>query len=107
MPTFNAKVVKYNNDLQGTVIIDGKEYSFDNLVKDEQVEIEMSKDKSRVTVKRICSSSPNRVKPNCGIYDKCGGCSLQHVNYEATRDIKRDILMESITRYTKINPRNR
>ena len=76
MPTFNTKVVKYNNDLQGTVIIDGKEYSFDNLVKDEQVEIEMSKDKSRVTVKRICSSSPNRVKPNCGIYDKCGGCRM-------------------------------
>ena len=39
MPTFNTKVVKYNNDLQGTVIIDGKEYSFDNLVKDEQDEI--------------------------------------------------------------------
>ena len=42
MPTFNAKVVKYNNDLQGTVIIDGKEYSFDNLVKDEQVEIDVA-----------------------------------------------------------------
>ena len=50
--------------------------------------------------------SKDRVAPFCPYYTKCGGCSLQHVNYEATRDIKRDILMESITRYTKINPRS-
>ena len=50
--------------------------------------------------------SKDRVAPFCPHYTKCGGCSLQHVNYEATRDIKRDILMESITRYTKINPRS-
>ena len=50
--------------------------------------------------------SKDRVEPFCPYYTKCGGCSLQHVSYEATRDIKRDILMESITRYTKINPRS-
>lgn len=50
--------------------------------------------------------SKDRVSPFCPYYTKCGGCSLQHVSYEATGDIKRDILMESITRYTKINPRS-
>ena len=50
--------------------------------------------------------SVDRVEPFCPYYTKCGGCSLQHVNYKATGDIKRDILMESITRYTKINPRS-
>ena len=88
MPIINTKVVKYNNDLQGTVIIDGKEYSFDNLVQDEQVEIEISKDKSRVSVKRICTSSPNRVKPVCGIYNKCGGCSLLHIKYQEQLNMK-------------------
>ena len=50
--------------------------------------------------------SVDRAEPFCPYYTKCGGCSLQHVNYKATGDIKRDILMESITRYTKINPRS-
>ena len=50
--------------------------------------------------------SKDRVEHFCPYYTKCGGCSLQHVSYEATADIKRDILMESITRYTKINPRS-
>ena len=50
--------------------------------------------------------SKDRVEHFCPYYTKCGGCSLQHVNYQASGDIKRDILMESITRYTKINPRS-
>lgn len=50
--------------------------------------------------------SKDRVEHFCPYYTKCGGCSLQHVSYEASGDIKREILMESITRYTKINPRS-
>ena len=57
-------------------------------------------------VLELKTPSKDRVEPFCPYYTKCGGCSLQHVSYEATRDIKRDILMESITRYTKINPRS-
>ena len=57
-------------------------------------------------VLEIKTPSADRVEPFCPYYTKCGGCSLQHVNYKATGDIKRDILMESITRYTKINPRS-
>lgn len=108
MPIINTKVVKYNNDLQGTVIIDGKEYSFDNLVKDEQVEIEISKDKSRVSVKRICTSSPNRVKPVCGIYNKCGGCSLLHIKYQEQLNMKtylvENLFFETFNKYYKVNP---
>ena len=48
------------------------------------------------------TKSPDRVDSFCPYYTKCGGCSLQHVNYEASGAIKRDILMESITRYTKM-----
>ena len=51
-------------------------------------------------------SSPNRTTPFCPYYTKCGGCSLQHLDYKAQGELKREILMESITRYTKINPRS-
>ena len=54
----------------------------------------------------IKTPSPNRVVPFCPYYTKCGGCSLQHVDYKTQGELKRDILMESITRYTKLNPRS-
>lgn len=54
----------------------------------------------------IKTSSENRVAPFCPYYTKCGGCSLQHIDYKAQGELKREILMESITRYTKLNPRS-
>ena len=54
----------------------------------------------------IKTPSEARVTPFCPYYTKCGGCSLQHLNYKAQGELKREILMESITRYTKINPRS-
>ena len=50
--------------------------------------------------------SPDRVEHFCPYYTKCGGCSLQHTSYKSSSELKRSILMESITRYTKINPRS-
>ena len=50
--------------------------------------------------------SPDRVEHFCPYFTKCGGCSLQHTSYESSAELKRSILMESITRYTKLNPRS-
>jgi 23S rRNA (uracil-5-)-methyltransferase RumA len=50
--------------------------------------------------------SPNRTTPFCPYFTKCGGCSLQHIDYKAQGELKRELLMESITRYTKLNPRS-
>ena len=30
----------------------------------------------------IIEPSPFRVNPKCKVADRCGGCSIQHVNYE-------------------------
>jgi 23S rRNA (uracil1939-C5)-methyltransferase len=39
-----------------------------------------------------------RAKPCCPVYGSCGGCSLQHLGYEAQLEIKRSILCETFTR---------
>ena len=76
MAVITTKVEKYDTNLNGVVKVEGKDYSFENLIKDETVEVELSKDKSKVILKRILSESKYRVKPNCSIYNKCGGCNL-------------------------------
>jgi len=54
----------------------------------------------------IKTPSKMRVEPFCPYYTKCGGCSIQHVDYKESGNLKRDLLIESIARYTKINPRS-
>ena len=38
----------------------------------------------------IIKPSPLRVAPECAVFGRCGGCDLQHVDYEKTLDIKRE-----------------
>ena len=46
----------------------------------------------------ILEASPDRVKPACGIYGKCGGCNLQHMDYGAQLAAKTDILKDAFVR---------
>lgn len=41
-------------------------------------------------VKELITTSKDRVKPRCPVYDKCGGCSLQHMSYEAQLEFKKE-----------------
>ena len=45
--------------------------------------------------------SPNRVKPLCPVYDACGGCQVQHFDYNAMLLQKKDIIKKALDRYVK------
>ncbi|GAE31120.1 23S rRNA (uracil(1939)-C(5))-methyltransferase RlmD [Halalkalibacter hemicellulosilyticus] len=47
--------------------------------------------------------SSERIDPPCPVYEKCGGCQLQHMNYEATLAEKRSIVLQAFERHTKLN----
>jgi len=51
-------------------------------------------------LKKIRKKSPNRVNPPCPIYEKCGGCQLQHLAYDKQLAEKRDILIQALERHT-------
>ncbi|GKU84394.1 23S rRNA (uracil(1939)-C(5))-methyltransferase RlmD [Niallia sp. NCCP-28] len=54
-------------------------------------------------VKKIRKSSPFRVKAPCPIYEQCGGCQLQHLAYDQQLKEKRDIVLQSLERHTKLD----
>lgn len=43
--------------------------------------------------------SSDRVIPKCPYYEKCGGCHIQHLNYQAQCDFKKDIVKEAFDKY--------
>jgi 23S rRNA (uracil1939-C5)-methyltransferase len=54
-------------------------------------------------IKKIRKKSPYRVKPPCPVYEECGGCQLQHLRYDQQLKEKRDIVIQSLERHTKLN----
>jgi 23S rRNA (uracil1939-C5)-methyltransferase len=52
----------------------------------------------------ILEPSPLRVQPLCSLYGICGGCSLQHIHYEAQISAKTAILKEAFIRIGGLPP---
>jgi 23S rRNA (uracil1939-C5)-methyltransferase len=55
-------------------------------------------------VQRVTIASPDRVRPNCIVADKCGGCQLQHISYEAQLSAKFNQVMQTMRRIGNIDP---
>ena len=80
----------------------------------EEVEIKITKDMETYAygeVTKYKKMSEHRIKPRCEFYGKCGGCQLQHVNYDYQLKCKKDIVLEAFEKYfdgnyTKIDFRN-
>ena len=58
---------------------------------------------ARGEIDSIVRPSPDRVTPECAHYvaDKCGGCQLQHIGYDAQLEAKRRIVRDSLVRIGK------
>lgn len=52
-------------------------------------------------IKKIRKKSTHRVAPPCPIYEQCGGCQLQHLDYSQQLKEKRDIVVQAFERYFK------
>ncbi|MFC0557497.1 23S rRNA (uracil(1939)-C(5))-methyltransferase RlmD [Halalkalibacter alkalisediminis] len=57
---------------------------------------------SEAKVVKIRKRSKERIEPPCPIFSECGGCQLQHMEYQATLREKRDIVKQAFERHTKI-----
>jgi 23S rRNA (uracil1939-C5)-methyltransferase len=58
---------------------------------------------ARGALDMLLAPGPDRVDPPCPHYvnDKCGGCQLQHLRYDAQVEAKRAIIRDSLTRIGK------
>lgn len=74
----------------------------------EQVEAHFVEEKpgfARARTEKLVKPSPERIKPHCPYFLRCGGCHYQHTGYEQQLAIKQAILTETIQRIAKINLR--
>ena len=55
---------------------------------------------ARARLLRVLKPSPRRRKPPCPVYEACGGCQLQHIDYPFQLQLKRELVEEAFFRYT-------
>lgn len=60
---------------------------------------------ARARLGRLLEPSLHRVEPRCPHYvqDQCGGCQLQHVDYDTQLDARRTFVGEALRRIAKLN----
>jgi 23S rRNA (uracil1939-C5)-methyltransferase len=68
-----------------------------------RVRMDVRKRFARGTIEQILEPSRDRIQPPCPHYvnDRCGGCQLQHMRYEAQIEAKRGLIRDSLTRIGK------
>ena len=68
-----------------------------------RVSLERARRFARGRLEEVITPSPVRVAPPCPHYtaDRCGGCQLQHIAYDAQLEAKRRIIADSLTRIAR------
>lgn len=58
---------------------------------------------SKAEAVRIKVKAAKRVKPFCKHYDTCGGCQIQHIDYQEQLSLKEEMLFQAFNRYTNLD----
>lgn len=104
----NTKVRIYNYDHEGKGIsrIDNKIIFIPDSIEGELLDISITEDKNNYSIGKInniIEPSPKRIKPKCPYYEKCGGCSYQHLPLSDEENIKTYLVKDIINKYTGID----
>ena len=90
---------------EGIAYIDRKPVFIDGALPEEVVEADITLDKpnySRAALKQVVTPSKDRVKPACGLAEKCGGCPLMCLRYPAQLKYKKELLAEALYKYGNV-----
>ena len=66
--------------------------------------VKRSRSFDEAVVQGVVESSPNRVEPRCRFYERCGGCSLQHLSYDAQLRHKERTLLATLSAVADLSP---
>lgn len=89
----------------GVARIDGKVTFVRDALPGEDVEVEVTSERKKFNLARVVHFHkwhPDRVVPFCRHYGSCGGCSLQHLDYNAGLEYKRKWVKASFAKIAGI-----
>ncbi len=94
---------------KGIARVDGKTIFVSDVLPGEEAIIEIYKNKPSFSLGKLVElikPSPDRVQPKCPNFGICGGCSLQHLSFEAQIASKQKVLLDNLKHIGKVTAEN-
>ena len=101
-----SRIEKLDNQGRGITYFENKITFVENALEGERVSLvnlKRTKKYNEAEAENIEELNPNRVLPKCPYYKICGGCNLQHINYDYQSDYKLKKLKDIMMKYAGID----
>lgn len=102
---YEAEIIGIGHDGEGVGRVEGYTLFVPGALPGERVLVRVEhvkKQYGHAKLLRVLTASPDRVAPPCGIYERCGGCQLQHLDYAAQLRVKRQLVVDNLQRIGKL-----
>ena len=103
---FRMRSENLGAEMEGVCRHDGMAVFVPGLLPGEETDVRIVKVERNFAFGRMESapavSSPDRVKPDCSAYPRCGGCTCRHMTYAASLEAKRRHVQDCFQRIGKI-----
>ena len=86
---------------EGITKIDGYTIFINGAIKGEKCKIlivKVTKSHAYGKIIEIIEKSKYRIEADCTTYKRCGGCSLRHIEYNKTLEMKRDVVQNLVNK---------
>ena len=103
-----VRIKDLSHDARGVAELDGRVVFVSGALPGEAVTVEYRtgrrRNKRDLQSLEIKSASPQRIEPHCEHFGRCGGCAVQHMNYDAQIEFKQSLVIEAFHRIGGIEP---
>lgn len=99
-------IIGLTHDGEGVGRADGFTLFIQGALPGERVRAKVMKVKKQygyARLEELVLKSPSRIEPPCDIYKECGGCQLQHFDYPAQLEWKRQHVVDNLVRIGKLH----
>ncbi len=100
-------ILSLDHEGHGVARVDGKVTFVDGALAGERAEIAIYRKHAKYNSANaiaILKTSAQRTEPRCKYFDRCGGCSMQHLDASAQVAAKQRVLEENLARIGKVRP---
>ena len=97
---YAARCTALDEDGNGIVQIEGVSFAVGGLLPGEEGTVAVSgRKKQRAQLVRVDKAVPERVRPRCPVFGRCGGCRLQHLSYDGQLELKQRTVEQLMKEY--------
>ncbi|MBQ6515990.1 23S rRNA (uracil(1939)-C(5))-methyltransferase RlmD [bacterium] len=104
----NLKIEKISNTGTGIAYLDGKTVFIENVCPDDIVDAQIIKETKnyiKASVSEIVEKSKERIMPFCPVFNVCGACNFQYINYDYQLKLKTDMVKDAFKNNSEIEIR--